>query len=224
MSISTPRTADDIPARTAYRDWAAVYDSNDNKTRDLDAACLIAADLPLAGAIVVEFGAGTGKNTAHLARHAAGVIAMDLSPDMLARARERGLGAHVRFIEHDITREWPVEPGTADVVVGNLVLEHVRELGPVMAQAARTLRPGARLYLSELHPFRQLRGSQARFDRADGSEAMVEAYYHGVSDYLAAAQAAGLSLRKLEEPVEDGTAISAGTPPRLLVLQFVKTT
>lgn len=223
MSIPSPDTPDDIPARIAYRDWAAVYDSNENRTRDLDATCLIAADLPLAGATVVEFGAGTGKNTAHLARQATRVTAMDLSPDMLARAHKRGLGDHVRFIEHDITSPWPVEPASADLVVGNLVLEHVRDLAPVLVEAAKALRPGGRLYLSELHPFRQLRGSQARFDRADGSAARVEAYYHGVSEYLAAAQAAGLALLSLDEPIEDGATIGAETPPRLLVLQFVKT-
>ncbi|WP_291844783.1 class I SAM-dependent methyltransferase [Maricaulis sp.] len=223
MSMSPPDLPETIPALAAYRDWAAVYDSNENRTRDLDAICLMAAGLPLAGACVIELGAGTGKNTAHLARHAARIMAMDLSPEMLARARERGLGEHVRFIEHDIMQDWPVEAGAADIVVGNLVLEHVRELGPVLIRAARALRPGGQLYLSELHPFRQLRGSQARFDRADGSAARVEAYYHGVSDYLAAAAAAGLSLLKLDEPIEDGRTISAETPPRLLVLQFVKT-
>ncbi|WP_295694220.1 class I SAM-dependent methyltransferase [uncultured Maricaulis sp.] len=223
MPISPPDTPDDeIPVRTAYRAWAAIYDDNENRTRDLDAACLASAGLPLKGAKIVEFGAGTGKNTAYLARHAASVVAIDISPEMLAKARARRLGDHVTFLEHDISRDWPLAAGSADILIGNLVLEHVRDLLPVMAQAARTLRPGGRLYLSELHPFRQLAGSQARFDQADGSTVRVEAYYHGVSDYLAAAEATGFSLLGLEEPIETGARVSAETPPRLLVLNLVK--
>ncbi|MFY0637918.1 class I SAM-dependent methyltransferase [Maricaulis maris] len=223
MPINPPDTPDDeIPVLTAYRAWAAIYDENENRTRDLDATCLASAGLPLAGAKIVEFGAGTGKNTAHLARHAASVVAIDISPEMLAKAQARRLGGHVTFLEHDICQDWPLAAETADIVIGNLVLEHVRDLLPVMVQAARVLRPGGRLYLSEIHPFRQSGGSQARFEQGDGRTVRVEAYYHGVADYLAAAEAAGFSLLTLEEPIGDGTKISAETPPRLLVLNLVK--
>jgi ubiquinone/menaquinone biosynthesis C-methylase UbiE len=206
----------------AYDAWAAQYDSDDNKTRDLDAACLINAGLELAGRRIVEFGAGTGKNTAFLARPAAHVLAMDISGAMLDRARARQLGSHIEYIEHDVTEPWPVRSGSADMVVGNLVLEHIAELAPVFQEAARVLKPGGQLYLAELHPFRQLLGSQARFAQADGTELRIEAWYHGVSDYCAAAREAGLQLLDLREPVDAGSSVGSQCPPRLLVMQFVK--
>lgn len=212
---------DPIPASGAYRDWAAIYDSNENRTRDLDALVLRGADLPLDGAAAIEFGAGTGKNTVHLAERAASVLALDLSPAMLDKARARGLADHVRFLEHDITRPWPAGDGSADLVVGNLVLEHVRDLAPVFAEIARVLKPGGTAFISELHPDRQARGSQARFER-DGEMALVEAYVHSLSDYVTEAEAAGLALTGINEAIEADVEISETTPPRILALTFAR--
>ncbi len=96
-------TSDVVPARAAYEAWAATYDTQANATRDLDAAVLRAAGLSLDGQTIIEIGAGTGKNTAYLAAHASSVLSLDFSAAMLARARERVPGGHVRFVEHDVT-------------------------------------------------------------------------------------------------------------------------
>jgi malonyl-CoA O-methyltransferase len=210
-----------IPTRDAYRDWAAIYDSNENRTRDLDALVLRGAELPLDGAAVIEFGAGTGKNTAYLAERAASVLALDLSGEMLDKARARGLAAFVTFREHDVTTPWPAESASADIVIGNLVLEHIRDLAPVFAEIARVLKPGGTLFISELHPERQARGSQARFER-DGEPAMVEAYVHTLSDYVTGAENAGLALTGINEAIEAGAQVSETTPPRILALTFSK--
>jgi len=210
-----------IPTRDAYSEWAKVYDSNENRTRDLDAVVLRTTELPLDGADVIELGAGTGKNTEYLASRAASVLALDLSPAMLERARARGLGDHVRFTEHDITRPWPCADAVADLVVGNLVLEHVDDLAPVYAEIGRALKPGGLLFICELHPDRQMRGSRAQFER-NGKAAFVEAYVHSVSDYVAGAEAAGLVLTGLNEAIEAGAEVDEDTPPRLLALTFSK--
>lgn len=209
---------DDPPlsVRAGYDRWAASYDSDVNRTRDLDAEVLRAAGLPLAGATVIEFGAGTGKNTDYLAAHAARLTAFDLSPAMLDRARARVTAPHVTFVEHDITRPWPVPMGAADLVIGNLVLEHIARLAPVLAEARRALRMGGELYLCELHPYRQWRGAGART-----GEARVEAYVHAVSDYLNTALAYGFRLTFMAEPVEAEAA--PGALPRLLQMRFVAT-
>ncbi len=210
-----------IPTRDAYSEWAKIYDSNENRTRDLDALVLRTTELPLDGAAVIELGAGTGKNTEYLASRAASVLALDLSPAMLERARARALGDHVSFAEHDITRPWPCADAVADLVVGNLVLEHVDDLAPVYAEIGRALKPGGLLFISELHPDRQMRGSRAQFER-NGKATLVEAYVHSVSDYVAGAEAAGLVLTGLNEAIEAGAEVDEDTPPRLLALTFSK--
>ena len=123
----------------AYDRWSRRYDDDHNATRDLDARVVRQSPLHLDGARVLELGCGTGKNSQWLATQSRELVALDFSPGMLDVARRRVRAAHVRFVEHDITRPWPVEPASCDVVVGNLVLEHVRDLGPIYAEAARTL-------------------------------------------------------------------------------------
>lgn len=214
---------DPLPPRAGYDAWAATYDTQPNATRDLDAAVLRQAGLPLAGAVVIELGAGTGKNTAWLAAQARDVLALDLSPAMLARARERVRAANARFAPHDITRPWPAADASADLALGNLVLEHVADLRPVMAEAARVLRPGGLLFLSELHPYRQLEGAQARFRVGEGEAvALIEAHRHSVSSYVNTALDAGFDLVRLGEWQEspDGPIAATTGLPRLLTILF----
>jgi len=160
----------------AYDRWSRRYDDDHNATRDLDARVVRQSPLHLGGARVLELGCGTGKNSEWLAAQARELVALDFSPGMLDVARRRVSAAHVRFVEHDITRAWPVEAASVDVVVGNLVLEHLPDLQPVFSEAARVLRPGGELFLCELHPYRQLRGGQAHFEDAETNETVG----HGV--------------------------------------------
>ena len=204
----------------AYDRWAASYDADRNATRDLDAEVVRGAPLAIAGHDVLELGCGTGKNTAWLAERARSVVALDFSEGMLARARERVGAAHVRFVRHDVRAPWPVPDASADVVVGNLVLEHVADLAPVYAEAARVLRPrGGQLFLCELHPYRQWRGGQAQFtDAATGESVRVTAHVHTVSEYVNGGLDAGLTLRHLGEWLEAGAP--AGAVPRLVSVRF----
>ncbi len=196
-----------------YDRWSGTYDTVLNATRDLAAVLLRQQDLGLSGATVVELGCGTGLNTGWLAERAGSVLALDFSDGMLAKARERVAGANVTFARHDVRERLPLPDASVDVVVETLVLEHVEALAPVFAEAARVLKPGGRLYLSELHPYRQAVGKQARFNDAEGVEHKIAAFLHPVSEYLNAAVAAGLTVLACEEAGEDPEA-----PPRLFTL------
>ena len=203
----------------AYDRWSRRYDDDHNATRDLDARVVRQSPLHVEDARVLELGCGTGKNSEWLAVHAHSLVALDFSPGMLDVARRRVRSERVRFVEHDITRRWPVDQMSIDLVVGNLVLEHVRDLGPIYAEAARVLRPGGELFICELHPYRQLRGGQAHFEDAQTKETVpVTAYQHSVSEYVNGGLDAGFTLRALGEHVEDSAP--AGSPPRLLSVLF----
>jgi malonyl-CoA O-methyltransferase len=185
---------------------------------------------------VVEIGCGTGKNTLFLASLAGQVTALDFSAGMLARAREKVAAAgvtNVTFVETDLTQPWPVAAGGADLVVCNLVLEHIADLHFIFAAAARALRPRGCFFVCELHPFRQYLGTQATFQRAGtageagtaaeasaaGEAVLIDAYVHHMGDFLAAAKAAGMTMDSLKEwwHAED-----AGKPPRLVSFLFRK--
>jgi malonyl-CoA O-methyltransferase len=210
---------DDCSVARAYDRWSAQYDSDPNATRDLDAVVVREAPLRIAGNRVLELGCGTGKNSAWLASLARELVALDFSAGMLAIARERVRDPNVRFVEHDIQSPWPVATIAMDVVVGNLVLEHVELLEPVFAEAARVLRSGGQLFLCELHPVRQLLGGQAHFTETATSETVaVPAFRHTASEYVNTGLAEGFVLKHLGEWLEPGADTNA--PPRLISLLF----
>ena len=220
--MKSPGQLQGVDVSGAYDRWAASYDEDRNATRDLDAIVLRAAPLDLAGREVVEVGCGTGKNTIFLAEHARHVIAMDFSGEMLERARARVTAANVEYRRHDVREPWPLPAASADLVVGNLVLEHVEDLRPVYAEAARVLRPEGHLFFCELHPFRQLQGGQAHFtDIGTGERVHVRAHVHTVSEYVNAGLGAGLALIQLGEHVESRASVES--LPRLLSVLFRRT-
>ncbi len=206
----------------AYDDWAETYDLDQNRTRDLAGETLRQVDLNLAGRRVIEVGCGTGRNTPWLARPETGstnIVALDFSEAMLAKARARVNDARVRFVQHDVRTTWPLENASADVVIAMLVLEHVDNLAPVFAEAARVLVAEGEFFLCELHPMRQLSGGQAQFSNArTGERQLVPAFIHDVSDYVSAGLSSGFVLREMRE-WRDADAPTY-SQPRILSLIF----
>ena len=165
---------------------------------------------------MLEIGCGTGKNTEWLITRASHLTAVDLSPGMLARAREKITSPSVRFVQADILQPWVFREGSYDLVTFSLVLEHIEQLGPVLKEAAASLTSGGHVYIGELHPFKQYMGTKARFETATGTQ-VVRCYDHHLSDFLGAAKESGLELLHLGEHFDAG---ESGTPPRILSLLF----
>ncbi len=200
----------------AYNQWAAQYDTNANRTRDLEAGALRAALADVPAADVLEIGCGTGKNSGWLAARARRLVAVDFSAEMLARARAKVMAPHAAFVRADINAPWDFTDQPFDLVTFSLVLEHIENLDFVFGQARQKLRPGGRLYLGELHPFKQYSGSQARFDTAVGPT-LVQCFSHHVSDFVLAARRHGLAVADVQEWFDDGDRTAL---PRILALVF----
>jgi malonyl-CoA O-methyltransferase len=204
--------------QSAYDEWSGIYDSNINRTRDLDAQV---TRLILTGQrfpSILELGCGTGKNTEFLAALGESVLALDFSEKMLAKARQKVTASHVRFEMADITQPWNCKDNSFDLITCNLVLEHTGNLDHIFAQAARTLRVGGQFLINELHPFKQYGGTKARFER--GAEIVeVDVFIHHISEFIHSAEINGLKLLKFDEVWhEDDT----GKPPRLASFVFGK--
>ncbi|HYF22894.1 MAG TPA: class I SAM-dependent methyltransferase [Caulobacteraceae bacterium] len=187
------------PVREGYDRWAPTYDAQPNRTRDAAFARFRAWTPHFAGGRALELGCGTGLNTEHLAAHAASATALDFSDGMLAQAERRLAGRGVGFLRHDLAQPLPFPDGAFDCVVETLVLEHLPELASLFAEVRRVLAPEGRFLLSELHPYRQLLGKQARIDTGDGAPVLVQAYARRVSDFVNAALEAGFELLSLDE-------------------------
>ena len=95
---------------------------------------------------IVEVGCGVGRLTRALAQHVAHVVAVDVSGEMLARARELNpaLG-HVTWVHGDGRSLSGIADATADGCFSHVVFQHLPEpeltLGYVR-EMARVLRPG----------------------------------------------------------------------------------
>jgi len=71
----------------AYNNWASQYDTNINKTRDLEAIALRTMLSTIAFESCLEIGCGTGKNTAWLVEKANQITAVDLSAEMTNKSQ-----------------------------------------------------------------------------------------------------------------------------------------
>jgi ubiquinone/menaquinone biosynthesis C-methylase UbiE len=204
--------------QAAYNNWSTSYDFDHNLTRDLDCYVTEKTLAPGPYQSILEIGCGTGKNTTLLAHVGRKVTALDFSEGMLQKAREKVAADHVTFVAADVTKRWPCANRAADLVTCNLVLEHIEDLSFIFAETWRTLVADGRLFISELHPFRQYRGSKATYQSNQGATE-IQAFVHHVSDFLAAARQSGLVLSQLGEWWDgDGRE----QPPRLLSLLFEK--
>lgn len=203
----------------AYNEWASTYDIDRNLTRDLDARVIRKTLSKVRPSSVLELGCGTGKNSVFLARISKKLHALDFSEGMIAQAKVKVRGAHVSFSLADLSRRWPSREGSRDLVVCNLVLEHIKGVRHIFTEAHRVLRSGGIFFVSELHPFRQYQGKQANFRGRQGA-VRVPAYVHNISEFLNVAEEVGFTLVKLDEwwHKED-----VGKHPRLLSILFRKT-
>lgn len=214
------RIEGDGEVEALYDRWAATYDTDENRTRDLAGEVLRSELGELVEADVVELGCGTGRNTGWLAERSGSVVAVDFSRSMLDEARRKISDARVRFLEHDIRSALPLGSGSADLVAIALVLEHVAAIEPVFGECARVLRSGGHLFVCELHPYRQWAGGQARFTVPGSSDSVrVPAFLHSVSEFVNAGIAAGLCVERLGE-WRDERDEAESVPPRLLSLLY----
>ena len=196
----------------AYNEWSETYDSDQNLTRDLDGQVTREALANLHFQSILEVGCGTGKNTGLLARVGARVHALDFSQGMIEIAREKVRAENVKFSLADLTQKWPCEDLAYDLIVCNLVLEHIEDLSFIFSEASRVLEAGGKFLINELHPFRQYEGKKARFNT--GNEVTeIPSYVHHISDFVNTAARNGLTLVRLNEWWHEK---DQGKPPRII--------
>lgn len=204
--------------KEAYNTWAQQYDTNENKTRDLEATALRTVLSEKHFQNCLEIGCGTGKNTEWLITKAEQVTAVDLSEEMLAKAKQKISSDNVNFIQADITQPWYFGDQKFDLVTFSLVLEHIENLNTIFEKISDVLEPQGQIYIGELHPFKQYSGTKARFE-ADSGLTVVTCYNHNLSDFTDAAKHCGFAIVDVAEYFDNN---DKGTIPRILSLLFKK--
>lgn len=225
MTGTTPVEPDtaDAPGRADYDDFAAAYArQNDqglfNAWYERPEMLRLAADVQ--GQRVLDAGCGHGPLFDALRARGATVSGFDLSPAMVALARERlGVDADVRVA--DLGAPLPYPDDEFDVVVISLALHYVEDWAPTLREFRRVLRPGGRLLVAIIHPFVFAFCHQdkdyfalTRYSEDydfDGATAVMTFWHRPLQDVMSAFLDAGLLMTSVTEP-----EVSPDTPAELL--------
>ena len=204
--------------KQAYNIWADQYDTNENKTRDLEASALrtILSSIPFNNCL--EIGCGTGKNTSWLNTRSEQIVAVDFSIEMLAKAREKICSDTVEFVQADITNKWTFGKNSFDLIVFSLVLEHIENLDTIFEEAANALKKGGYIYIGELHPFKQYAGSKARFESENGTQ-ILDCFTHHISDFTNTAKKFSFETIQINEYFDNQDRSNL---PRILTMLLKK--
>jgi ubiquinone/menaquinone biosynthesis C-methylase UbiE len=113
------------------------------------------------GETVIDLGAGAGVDCFLAAKKVGGkgrVIGIDMTPEMLDRARENARKGNYENVEFRLgeIEHLPVADNTADVVISNCVINLTTNKKKVYEEAYRALKPRGRIMVSDLVLKREL--------------------------------------------------------------------
>lgn len=113
---------------------------------------------------VLDIGCGAGYGTGLLSNHARHVTGVDVSVDAVAAATAAYGSASCAFTTYDGTR-LPFADGQFDAATSFQTIEHVQDDAGFVAEAARVLKPGARLVVTTPNRVTRLRDGQKPWNR-----------------------------------------------------------
>jgi SAM-dependent methyltransferase len=196
-----------VDARRGYGEWAGSYEGTVEDAMDVELLEALDGVAWEELGSAADLGCGTGRTGAWLA--ACGVETIDgadITPEMLERARSRGI--YRTLVEADVGATG-LPTGAYELVITSLVDEHLADLSPLYAEAARLAAPRAGYVLVGYHPhFIMSSGMPTHFDDASGEPVAIETHVHLLSEHVAAAAAAGWQLVEMKERVIDDAWIA----------------
>jgi ubiquinone/menaquinone biosynthesis C-methylase UbiE len=213
-----------------YDYWAAYYDDADPSTW-LDEPFLLAHLKPFPGCRILDMGCGTGRYL-RLLPSMNRVIGVDLSRNMLARARQRmGMGGRkdVSFVQASVTC-LPFHAGSFDRIISGLVIDHVASVEDFFRQLSEALAASGRAVVAAVHPdMQRITGSDINVRSGDEQVLQIPGHIHEVAHLLAAARDTGMTVSAMDAPLVT-TAMLEHRPswkrkvgfPALLLLALVK--
>lgn len=132
--------ATDVAVRQAESGWSSAA----GKIRRQKRIAFLSKDLD-SGAKILEVGCGTGLQTSELFRKFSDIVAIDISPQLLAIAERRAPGPQYQVMDaHHPT----FPPGTFDAILGVSILHHL-EWETALQSYFQILKPGGIVRFSE---------------------------------------------------------------------------
>ncbi len=139
-----------------FAEKAKMWDSN---PQVMALADLFSAELDKivpdhSGLAILEFGCGTGLVGLRYAEKAASLNMVDASPAMLdvLRTKAEARASHVTVHEGTLSMlvGQAVAPESADWIISNMALHHVKDIPALIGELHRLIKPGGRVTIGEL--------------------------------------------------------------------------
>jgi ubiquinone/menaquinone biosynthesis C-methylase UbiE len=145
---------DDTRTRAARRHfdrWSATYEDDRTSRRLKEAQRAALSTLALGPRDdLLDVGCGSGAAVRDAARIARSAVGLDLSPGMIARARELAAGIeNVEFREGSVEGPLPFEDGRFSALLCTTAFHHFTRPEQTLAEMTRVLAPGGRLVIAD---------------------------------------------------------------------------
>lgn len=192
----------------AYRRWAPTYDAPETRLQALEAKTRRGHPVRVRGARILDVGCGTGRVGRELLRAGAGsVVGLDFVPTMLERARSGPALGGAGWVAGEASL-LPFPTGAFDGAVCALMLGHLADPLPALAELARVVRPGGWLIVSDFHPEATLRGWARTFvDEGSGRSYRVEHTPHALEACESLLGSVGFVVESVSQEDHRGTPV-----------------
>ena len=190
------------PSSDVFDTWAQVYDEQPNPLLMLEQRFLVRMLPDVRGLDVLDAGCGTGRWLQLLASHRpASLVGVDASPQMLQRAAAKLGPASTLRLGSCIAL--PVQNTMADLVLASFVLSYIENVEAFARELHRVARPGATIFLTDMHPDTAVSCNWKRSFKANGTVEHLQTIGHSLQHITDVVQACGFELLTCVEPSFD---------------------
>ena len=184
LGVPTKGGSCSVPVAEGYELWAPIYDQTPNPLLAREERHLLPLFTDLHKKRILDLACGTGRWLEKLVAQGGGLaVGIDSSAAMLCVARMKDVitGRLVRAACESL----PFRTAVFDLAICSFALGHIRDLGSMVRELERVTKPGADVFVSDLHPEAYARGWRVGF-RDKSAAVQIEMLPRGAEEVVQA--------------------------------------